>query len=407
MKTVYLRGRSQGGPIHSLYRTLVRFPPEGYQVLGGKVDSAKPQQQPASSASKKQLLLQNFDRNLESNASTKRVWQEAKTLSYMFIKKAQGSHDLLDIDADLIYSSQQAAFVKRPWAVDFEFANALVDYNDIKLGKGFVRRALASKYCKKVLPWSDWAKRTLFRSIDCKSFEDKIETVHFAIDPKSFSKKKDDERLRLLFVGSVNLLNYLNFEWKGGFDVIDAFLELSKKYDGLELIVRSWAPPEAIKKCSQNPNIKLIYSPLNDEELVDLYVSSDIFMFPSYLNLGMVILEAMSYELPTIAPKLYDVPEALKDMKTGILVENPPELPLYIWNGAPNHRDTNLLWGIRHYRPWRVKQIVEKTSLLIEDGSLRRRIGREARNLVENGEFSIKNRNEKLKRIFDEATENN
>jgi hypothetical protein len=51
-----------------------------------------------------------------------------------------------------------------------------------------------------------------------------------------------------------------------------------------------------------------------------------------------------------------------------------------------------------------VKQIVEKTSLLIEECSLGRRIGREARHLVERGDFSIEKRNEKLKRIFDAAT---
>jgi len=52
-----------------------------------------------------------------------------------------------------------------------------------------------------------------------------------------------------------------------------------------------------------------------------------------------------------------------------------------------------------------VKQIVEKLALLIEDYSLRRKIGRTARHLIESGEFSIKNRNEKLKRIFDDSTE--
>jgi regulator of replication initiation timing len=50
-----------------------------------------------------------------------------------------------------------------------------------------------------------------------------------------------------------------------------------------------------------------------------------------------------------------------------------------------------------------VNQIVEKTSLLVENASLRRRLGRQARASIEEGKFSIKNRNTKLKRIFDEA----
>jgi glycosyltransferase involved in cell wall biosynthesis len=239
--------------------------------------------------------------------------------------------------------------------------------------------------------------------LNCRSFEGKIETLHFGIAPRDFVKKKEDDKLRLLFVGSTNLLNYLNFEWKGGFEVVDAFLDLNKKYDGLELVIRSWVPTEIKEKCANNLNIKIFYSSMSDQALARLYASSDIVVFPAHLNLGMAILEAMSYELPVIARAVYDVPEAVEDMKTGVLLSPLSKLPYYIWNGGPNHYDLGLLHGIRRYRPLLVKQIVEKASLLIEDSSLRGKLGREARSLIEQGEFSIRNRNEKLKRIFDEA----
>jgi len=115
----------------------------------------------------------------------------------------------------------------------------------------------------------------------------------------------------------------------------------------------------------------------------------------------------MSYELPIIASRLYDVPEAVKDMKTGILIENPPKLAAYKWDGSPNHNDPNFMAVVRRFREDRVKQLAQKTSLLIENASLRRSMGREGRASVEAGEFSIRSRNEKLKRIFDEATANN
>lgn len=179
---------------------------------------------------------------------------------------------------------------------------------------------------------------------------------------------------------------------------------MSKKYDRLELAIRSWVPPEIKEKCSRQPNIIIFHSLLSDETLADLYASSDVFVFPSHANLGMATLEAMSYQLPVIALGVYDVPEAVEDMKTGVLLASLPKVPYYTWNGGPNHYDGSFWLGIRHSRPWLVRQIVEKVSLLIEDGSLRRRIGREARRLVEHGNFSIEKRNEKLKRIFDEAT---
>ena len=52
-----------------------------------------------------------------------------------------------------------------------------------------------------------------------------------------------------------------------------------------------------------------------------------------------------------------------------------------------------------------VKELVEKTSILIEDESLRRRMGIAGRREIEVGKFCIERRNEKLKKIFDEAIE--
>jgi len=335
------------------------------------------------------------------------IWHEAKTFPYLALKRIQSHWSSYEVEADLVYSSQQLTFAKLPWVVDLEFANALVNYGDIRLVRKIVQKALTSKYCKKIMPWSEWAERTLYRSVNCNFFKEKIETVHFAVKPKDFVKEKKDGKLRLLFVGSINELNFLDFEGKGGFEVVEAFLELNKKYDELELVIRSWVPPEILDKCSKNPNIKILYSPLSDEELAHLYASSDIFMFPAHKSLGMVILEAMSYELPVIARAIYNATEPIKDMKTGILLSPLPQLPYYTWNGAPNDHDVNLLFGIRKHRPLLVKQIVEKASLLIEDSSLRRRIGREARCLIEEGDFSTKNRNKKLKRIFDEALKDN
>jgi glycosyltransferase involved in cell wall biosynthesis len=209
----------------------------------------------------------------------------------------------------------------------------------------------------------------------------------------------------MLFVGSINHLNYMNFEWKGGIEVVEAFRQLSKKYD-VELTIRSWVPPDTAAKCADTQNLRLISSMLSEEQLSNLYLTADIFMFPSYLNFGMVLLEAMSYELPVIAPNVFDVPEAIRDMETGVLLDC-PKLPLYEWNGIPNHFDPQLLAGIRGARDWRVRQVFKKTSMLVEDGALRRRIGKNARHLIEAGEYSISNRNRKLGKIFDEATQSN
>lgn len=401
MKNVFLKGRSEGGMPHSLYNDLLRFPPDGYRIFTEKIEESGKQQAP--SISKRKQLFYDLNRRLLGFPDD-RLWREARTLFYMGLKKTQKSRFLPRLNIDLVYSSQQLMFTEIPWVVDLEYANALVDYGDIKLSKRFITNALGSSFCKKIMPWSEWSKRTLLRSMNCSSFKEKIEVVHFGVAAKDFVKKTDKDEVRFLFVGSINQLNYLNFEWKGGVEVAEAFLELSKKYDGLELTLRSWVPPEIKERYGDKPNINIIDKTLSKEQLASLYASSDIFLFPSHLNLGMAILEAMSYGLPVIAIDLFDISEAVQDMKTGILIDPPPNLNYYMWNGAANHLDKSLLPRIRQHRSWIVKNIVEKASLLIEDGSLRRRIGRECRRVTEHGEFSIATRNAKLKAIFDEAT---
>ncbi|MCJ7424348.1 glycosyltransferase family 4 protein [Candidatus Bathyarchaeota archaeon] len=353
-------------------------------------------------------MVKELDTGLRSSAFTWNLWYETKTLSYMLVKRLRDQRfvTLPEARADLIYCSQQLLFAKLPWIVDVEYANELAGGNEIRVVRRIAQKCLASEHCKKIIPWSDWAKRTLYRTMNCKSFKEKIETVHFGVRPKNFVKKKENGKLRLLFVGSINLSNALNFEGKGGVEVTEAFVELSKRYGGMELVVRSWVPPDLKRKYANNPNITILDSPIGEDELTALYASSDICIFPAHLNVGMAILEAMSYELPVIARAVFDVSEAIIDMKTGILLDPPPNIRYYLWNGAPNY-DRNFLLGIRKNRSWLVKQIVEKTSLLIEDASLRRRLGREARRSIEEGKFSIKNRNEKLKRIFDEAVNAN
>jgi len=404
MRTVYLKGRSRGGPFHSLYRELIEFPPEGYCFLSEKPKSLK--LPPLNyGLTRNQRMIKHFDRKLRSSAVTWGVWNETKTMGYILVKRLRDRKfkTLPEAQADLVYCSQQLLFAELPWIVDVEYANVLVGGNEIKLVRNFVQKCLASKHCKKVIPWSNWAKRTLYNSMNCVSFKEKIETVHFGMRPKKIVKKQVDDKVHLLFVGSTNLTNAFTFESKGGVEAIEAFLELRKKYDRIELVVRSWVPSEIRAKYANAAGIKILDSPLSKEELARLYASSDIFLFPSHLNLGMAILEAMSYELPVIARRVYDISEAVEDMRTGLLLDPLPNLPYYTWNGAPNGINRKFLVGVRKYRRQLVNQIVEKTSLLIENAPLMRKLGQQARASIEEGKFSIKNRNTQLKRIFDEA----
>ena len=51
-----------------------------------------------------------------------------------------------------------------------------------------------------------------------------------------------------------------------------------------------------------------------------------------------------------------------------------------------------------------MEELVEKTSILIDDEKLRRKMGKAGRQEIETGKFSLEKRNERLRKIFDKAT---
>jgi glycosyltransferase involved in cell wall biosynthesis len=59
--------------------------------------------------------------------------------------------------------------------------------------------------------------------------------------------------------------------------------------------------------------------------------------------------------------------------------------------------------AIQKVDPKVVTELVDKVSILIENGAMRRQMGKAGRWEIEHGKFSIEKRNEVLKRVFDEA----
>jgi glycosyltransferase involved in cell wall biosynthesis len=127
--------------------------------------------------------------------------------------------------------------------------------------------------------------------------------------------------------------------------------------------------------------------------------NADIFLFPGYITPALTILDAMGYELPVIATNWRGNYEMVENGETGFLIRSPfglkPDLPL-------THEQKEVLYA-RGPDMRVVKELAEKTSILIEDQKLRRRMGSAGRREIETGKFSIKRRNGKLKKIFDEA----
>jgi glycosyltransferase involved in cell wall biosynthesis len=245
-------------------------------------------------------------------------------------------------------------------------------------------------------------KRCWLLNLDCSRFEHKIERINFAVQKKDFTKSYNGKSIKLLFVNSSNNLGY--FDLKGGKETLEAFTILNRKYDNIELIIRSDVPEKLKRKYQDMSNIKFIEQALPWELLEREYKSADIFLAPGYTTPVWAILDAMSYELPIVATDVWCTPELVDEGTTGLLIPKSETLSYYpetlVWNTRP----PQFLRVIQTANTKVVQQLVEKISVLIENGELRRRMGKAGRQEIEKGKFSIGRRNEALKRVFEEAT---
>ncbi len=297
---------------------------------------------------------------------------------------------------DLIHSTRGILIRnKKPWIVDIESGAAFAGLEWITLKKPLmkkiIRKYLSSQYCKKIIPQSEAAKKTLLEHIDCSGFEHKIETLYLAYHTTKL-KRKPSDTVRLSFIGR-------DFFEIGGHDVQEAFKILNEKYPGkISLKLKSNVPEEHklgmtnVKYLGNIPDKKKFYE--------EIFGDCDIYVQPTTIDsFGVSILEAMSTGLPIVCTDDFTLPELVENGFNGFLVKSRVNWYPYLSKGESleykklaeqDHPDT-------------VKELVEKISILIENPELRKKMGENSFNLVDSGKFSIRERNKKLSRIYEEA----
>lgn len=384
-KNILLKPRFEGWSVHSLYNEIIENPPKGYTIEFKKPNI--------------QSKIYNID-NKSTNPLLKEIIYHLKPIPYIVSQKLQKKYYS---NYDLIYASQHIVFNNdSPWISDFEFVNAYAGFGNINLIQNTIRKQFESKNCKFILPWSEWAKKTLFTSMDCSKFEEKIKILRYTVNPKKIERKKH-ESVNFLFIGSTNPMNIKNIHYKGVNEIISAFNQISKKYDNISLTIRAKLPENIKKNTSKNNKINVIDSFLNKNELYQLYQNADVFVFPAHETSGIALLDAMSFELPVIAMNLYDIPEVVSHMENGLLIQPHKDSHYYTKNYTPNDHSWKFMNGIRKHFKFTVDQIKEYFIKMIEEPELRKKLGYEARKKIEN-ELSIDKRNALLKEIFEEAT---
>ncbi|MBU0953700.1 MAG: glycosyltransferase family 4 protein [Nanoarchaeota archaeon] len=286
---------------------------------------------------------------------------------------------------------------KFPWIIDAEHVASFCGFETGRLEKvrAKVEKLLSSPYCQKIMPWTEAAAQSIRNGLDTRSFEKKIEVVYPAIKPISIKKKKN-EIPKLLFVS-------VRFFTKGGREVLEAFEDLQKKMD-IELTIVSNVP-EPWKKKYNDPSITYLPPTIPHETLLkEHFAAADVFVLPSYMDtFGMVFLEAMSIGLPIVSTNVFAIPEIVG--KAGICI-NASNISwygkdyLFAWN---SWKEFSLKTKTQE-KPTIVKQLVASLENVLHNKNLQKTMIKHGTNSVTKGKFSIKERNKKLKRIYEETT---
>jgi glycosyltransferase involved in cell wall biosynthesis len=293
---------------------------------------------------------------------------------------------------DIIHSTRGILPLnKKPWIVDVESGAAFagLNWNNLKnpIMQKIIIKMLSSPYCKKIISQSDAAKKSLLENIDCSKFKDKIETIYLAWHTTKI-KRKDSDTVRISFIGR-------GFYEKGGNDLQEAFKILNKKYK----VSLKYKGIVSENKKLKLPNVKYLENISDPGKFYEeIFGDCDIYVQPTTVDsFGVSILEAMSTGLPIVCADDFTLPELVKDGYNGFLVKSPIRWYDYRFNLDKYVEE------VKKPHPQTVKELVEKISILIENPRLRKKMGENSFKLVSSGKFSIKERNKKLKRIYEEA----
>jgi len=301
------------------------------------------------------------------------------------------------------YSITHVVADKRDWILDM--ANELPfllagGERKTAIMKDYLRSLLLAPNCKGVICWVKAGASAFVDSLGTE-FSDKVHVVYWGKKSKKRSPKLQENKLTLLFINSANINIERHFFGKGGMSVVYAFLKLKRRYPNLNLVIRSGMSSGLQSRLNSISGVKVISTILPSSELDRIWSDADIFVLPNYGNTpASVLLDAMSYGLPIVTTDIWANPELVEGGKSGLLVHS-HMMDEYVDGNILHLESSNFLRAIYSRDEKFVDSLAKAISLLVEDESLRRRMGDYNYKLVANGKFSVEERNSRLKRVLD------
>lgn len=363
---------------HQIYQEIVNYPPKSVEYLGVSGETKKG----------------NYYQNKKWKEGVGKFLQRFN-IPRMIPIKSRDSFDLIHSSRGIIPLQFGK---KKPWVMDIEHVHSFfgLDPNPLKrrFWKKRIEKIIKGEECKGILCHCEATRKAFFHYLDLKGFENKIKLLYPA--SHLFKIKKDKHQgVRILCVLS-------DFKCKAGEEVLESFSRLAEKEKNVELWIKADVPDELKKKYSDF-NIKFI--PYHGqivprEQLIkDLHAKCDIFLYPTLTDsFGYSLVDAMIAKMPIIGTNLFAVPEMVEDGKNGFVVKIPGyKLEEGFVQSFPSEKMNGTV------KEKFIESVVEVLKKLVKDKKLREKMGQESYKKVSSGNFSIKNRNKKLREIYEEA----
>jgi glycosyltransferase involved in cell wall biosynthesis len=266
-----------------------------------------------------------------------------------------------------------------PWVADMESVWSMwVSGMNTKIGRNKVRKILLDKNCKKIMPWTEHTKKEILKIFP--EVEDKLEVIYPAVPLERKLPLKLSENITITFIGR-------DFRLKGGKIALETMKKIKKNNPSWRMIFIS-SLNEEIKK--NNSEIEL-YDLLPHKEIKKILSETNIFLYPSLMDtFGFSVLEAMSYGVPTIALKTNLTPsieEIISPEITGKIV--PTECTIDDQSLDKINKTAKVIEKEIYYLVKDKKKLEEMSLNCIQE--------------VKEGKFSLKRRNDKLRKIYIEA----
>lgn len=206
--------------------------------------------------------------------------------------------------------------------------------------------------------------------------ESKVRYVHNAVDANRFKPTEKPPNNNLLYVGRVN-------KEKGVEDMINALKILVLEFPNVRLYIvgsdqKGGMYIEQLKELASKLGVEknvIFVGPIPNREILGYYQKASVFLFASHGGEGIPrsVLEAMACGVSVVATRIAGTPEAVIDDVTGFLVQT--------------------------HDP---KRIAERTATLLKNPDLRAKLGKNARQKIEE-EFSWEKMISRLITVFKEV----